>query len=134
MRILIADDNQLVRRGVAEVLSSVADCHVCGEASNGAEALQKAREMRPDLVILDISMPGTNGLETARLLRQEIPEIRILIMSQHDPVQLLPSILEAGASHCLDKSRISTDLPEAIKNLLDAQPRSTSEKPSGRPY
>jgi two-component system, NarL family, response regulator NreC len=126
MRILIADDNQLVRRGVAEILASLADCDVCGEASNGLEAFQKSLEMRPDLVLLDISMPGTNGLETARLLRQEIPEIKILIMSHHDPVHLLPSILEAGAYSCLDKSRIASDLPATIKSFRDAQQRSTS--------
>ena len=84
MRILIADDNQLVRRGVAEILSSLAGCNVCGEASNGLEAFQKSQEMRPDLVLLDISMPGTNGLETARLLRQKIPEMKILIITHHD--------------------------------------------------
>ena len=126
MRILIADDNQLVRRGVAEILSSLADCHVCGEASNGLEAFQKSREMRPDLVLLDISMPGASGLETARLLRQEIPEIKILIMSHHDPVQLLPSVLEAGAYSCLDKSRIATDLPKTIKSFLHARHRPSS--------
>lgn len=117
MRILIADDNQLVRRCVAEILSRLADCDVCGEASDGLEAFEMSREMRPDLVLLDISMPGANGLETARLLRQEIPEIKILIMSHHDPIQLLPSILESGASSCLDKSRIATDLPETIKSF-----------------
>jgi DNA-binding NarL/FixJ family response regulator len=126
MRILIADDNPLVRLGVAEILSSLVDCEVCGEASNGLEAFQKSREMRPDLVLLDIRMPGINGLETARLLRIEIPEIKILIMSHHNPAQLLPSILEAGAHSCLDKSRIATDLPETIKSFLDAQQRSPS--------
>ena len=126
MRILIADDNQFVRRGVAEILSSLAGCNVCGEASNGLEAFQMSQEMRPDLVLLDISMPGTNGLETARLLRKEIPGIKILIMSQHDPVQLLPSVLEAGAYSCLDKSRIAIDLPDTIKRFLDAQQGPTS--------
>jgi len=125
MRILIADDNELVRRGVAEILSTLADCDVCGEASNGLEAFQKAREMRPDLVILDISMPCTNGLGAARLFRRELPEIKILIMSHHDPVQLLPNILEAGADSCVDKFRIATDLPEIIKSLLAAQQGST---------
>ena len=125
MRILIVDDNQLVRRGVAEILASLADCEVCGEASNGMEALQKSLEMRPDLVLLDISMPGISGLETARLLRQKLPEITILIMSQHDPVQLLPSVLEAGAYSCLDKTRIATDLPDAIKSFVNNRQRST---------
>jgi DNA-binding NarL/FixJ family response regulator len=125
MRILIADDNQLVRRGVAEILSGLEGCDVCGEASNGLEAFQKSREMRPDLVLLDINMPGANGLETARRLRREIPEINILIMTQYDPVHALPGILDAGAHGCLDKSQIATDLPGIIKGLL-AQQRSTN--------
>jgi DNA-binding NarL/FixJ family response regulator len=121
MRILIADDNPLVRRGVAAILSRLADCDVCGEAANGLEAFQKSRELRPDLILLDISMPGSDGLETARRLRQEFPEINVVIMSHHDPVQILPSVLDVGARGCLDKSRIATDLPLIIKSWLEAQ-------------
>jgi two-component system, NarL family, nitrate/nitrite response regulator NarL len=117
MRILIVDDSEPVRRGVAGMLSSDSSWQVCGEASNSVEALEKARGLRPDLVLLDISMPGTNGLETARLLRQENPAIKILIMSHHDAAQLLPSALEAGADGCVDKAQIATDLPDAIKGM-----------------
>lgn len=86
MRILIADDNDMVRRGVTEILSSEANWEICGEARDGSEVLRKARELLPDLILLDISMPGTSGFEAARLLRQEVPAVKILIISQHDTI------------------------------------------------
>jgi two-component system, NarL family, response regulator NreC len=117
MRIFIADDNDAVRRGVVGLLSSETGWKVCGEARDGSEALQKARELRPDLILLDISMPGMNGLEVARLLRQALPEAKILVVSQHDPIHMLPSVVEAGGDGCVDKSRIGTDLVASIKNI-----------------
>jgi DNA-binding NarL/FixJ family response regulator len=117
MRIVIADDSALVRRGVMRVLSSEPDWVVCGQASNGAETLEMCSAMRPDLVLLDVNMPGASGLETSRLLRRELPDIRILIMSHHDPVQLLPGVLKAGADGCLDKASIATQLIDAIRNI-----------------
>jgi len=116
MRILIADDNDVVRRGVVRLLSETG-WNVCGEARDGSEALQKARELLPDVILLDFSMPGMNGLEAARLLRQELPEAKILMLSQHDPIQLLPSVVEAGGDACLDKSRLSTYLLACIKSI-----------------
>ncbi len=120
MRILIADDNALVRRGIAGLLSTEKDCEVCGEAVDATDALQKASDLRPDVVLLDVSMPGTNGLDTARLLRQESPKMKILIISQHDPQQLLPRSLEAGANGCVDKARIAADLLPTIRNMFKA--------------
>ncbi|HUE50984.1 MAG TPA: response regulator transcription factor [Terriglobales bacterium] len=117
MRILIADDNEAVRLGVARLLTSETGLTVCGEARDGAEALQKARELLPDVILLDFSMPGMNGLEAARVLRRELPEAKILVISQHDPIHLLPSVVEAGGDACLDKSRLSTDLLASIKSL-----------------
>jgi two-component system response regulator NreC len=122
MRILIADDNDMVRRGVVRILASVTNSEVCGEARDGSEALRKARELLPDLILLDISMPGINGLEVARLLRQEVPETKILVISQHDPIQLLPRAIEAGAHACVDKSRLGSDLVATMESL-----RRTSE-------
>ena len=121
MRILVADDNDMVRRGVTGILSSVTDWEVCGEAGDGSEALRKARELLPDLVLLDISMPGQSGLEAARLIRQELPKTKIIIMSQHDPIQLLPRVLEVGAHSCVDKSRLSTDLLASIRRVAATQ-------------
>jgi len=117
MRILIADDNERVRRGVIDILSSKANWKVCGEAKDGAEAIQMARELLPDLILLDISMPGLSGLEVARLLRQEVPKTKIVIMSQHDPIQLLPRAVEAGGHACVDKSRLGTDLLPTIESV-----------------
>jgi len=120
MRILIADDNPMVRRGIAALLSSDAECEVCGEAADSPETLSKAGNLRPDLILLDVSMPGASGLETARLLRRQLPSVKILILSQHDPDQLRGPSLEAGAQGCVDKSRVGTDLLFAIKSMFAA--------------
>jgi two-component system invasion response regulator UvrY len=117
MRILIADDSDMIRRGVIRLLSSETDWIVCGEARDGQEALQKARELVPDLILLDIRMPGINGLDVARRLRLELPRARILVITQHDPVLMLPDIVAAGGDACLDKGCLGTDLVATIKRL-----------------
>jgi|HubBroStandDraft_6_1064221.scaffolds.fasta_scaffold1845041_2 DNA-binding NarL/FixJ family response regulator len=76
MRVLIADDNPLVRSGIARLLSGDEDLQVCREASDSNETLQKAGELEPDLVLLDVSMPGMKGLDTARLLRERVPAVK----------------------------------------------------------
>jgi DNA-binding NarL/FixJ family response regulator len=120
VRILIADDNDVIRRGVAGLLSSEPDWHICGEAKNGDEALLKAPELQPDLILLDVSMPGINGLEVARLLRQDVPRLKILVMSQHDPAHLLPRVVAAGADGCVDKTYLGRDLVSSIKRIVAA--------------
>jgi DNA-binding NarL/FixJ family response regulator len=120
LRILIADDNEMVRRGVAGLLSSEPKWEVCGEAKDGSEALVKAQELLPDLILLDISMPGMNGLDEARLLRQDVPQAKILVMSQYDPIQLLPRVLALGGNGCMDKGRLGTDLVASIKRIDQA--------------
>ena len=117
MRILIVDDNERIRRGVLNILASKKNWNVCGEARDGMEAIRKARELLPDLILLDISMPGLNGLEAARLLRREIANTRILLMSQYDPIPLLPGAIQAGANGCVDKSRLGTDLLSCIEGI-----------------
>ena len=119
MRILIADDNEWVRRGVTNILAPVTHWAVCGEARDGAEAIEKAAETLPDLILLDVSMPGLNGLDVARLLRDKVPAAKILMMSQHDPVILLPRAIDAGAQGCVDKSRLSTELLPAIASIME---------------
>jgi DNA-binding NarL/FixJ family response regulator len=118
MRVLIADDNERVRRGIIGLLSTDKDLEVCGEASNASETLHKAYNLNPDLILLDVSMPDMNGLDTARLLRQKFSHVKIIIISQHDPNQLLPRSLEAGAHGCVDKARIGTDLLPTLRSLL----------------
>jgi two-component system response regulator NreC len=120
LRILIADDNEFVRRGVMNILARVPEWEVCGEAKDGNEALQKAQELLPDLALLDVSMPGLYGLDVARLLLQSSPDTKILIMSQNDPAILLSSALKAGAHGCIDKSHLSRDLLPAIESVSQA--------------
>jgi DNA-binding NarL/FixJ family response regulator len=117
MRILVVDDNVLVRRGVIEILASRKNWEVCAEAQDGEEAIQKVQEFRPDVILLDISMPGMNGLEVARAIRHKFADAKILIMSQHDPASLLPSAIQAGANGCVDKSRLATDLLSSIEDV-----------------
>jgi DNA-binding NarL/FixJ family response regulator len=110
MRLLLVDDSDLIRRGVRSLLSSQTKWEICGEARDGTEAMLKARELVPDLILIDVSMPGISGLEATRLLRQELPNAKILVMSQHDPQRLSASALGAGANACLDKGRLYADL------------------------
>lgn len=117
MRILIADDNDAVRRGVIEMLCSEPGWEICGEARNGCEAVEINRHLNPDLVLLDVSMPGMSGLEAARLIRQEAPDVRIIVLSQHDPAQLGAAVTAAGGDACVDKSCLGTDLLRAIKSV-----------------
>jgi two-component system, NarL family, response regulator NreC len=119
MRILVVDDDERVRNGVIKILRSKQNWEVCGDAKDGNDAIRKARELRPDVILLDISMPGMNGLEVARALRQELADAKILILSQHDPASLLPSAIQAGANGCVDKSRLATDLLSNIESIAD---------------
>ena len=117
MRILIADDNEFVRRGISGLLAQEEDWEVCGEARDSADAIQKAGDLRPDLILLDVSMPGTNGLETARAIKEQLPQTKILIISHHDPKQIQPCSLQVGAVGCVDKARLGIDLLPAIRDI-----------------
>ena len=117
MRLLLVDDSDLIRRGVRNLLSSQTKWEVCGEARDGAEAMLKARELLPDLILLDVNMPGMSGLEVTRLLRQGLPNAKILVMSQHDPQWLSTAALGAGAHGCLDKGRLYVDLLPIMESL-----------------
>ncbi len=117
VRVLVADDHAAVRRGVINILTSVENLVVCGEARNGDEAIRKTRELQPDLILLDISMPDINGLEVARRIREEFAGARILIMTQYDAQRMLPSVRAVGALACVDKGRLSKDLLRTIESV-----------------
>ena len=122
MRVLIADDNEFVRRGIVGLLAEENSIDICGEASDSTEVIQKATELSPDLILLDVSMPGTDGLQAAGLLKEKLPVVKILIISQHDAKQMLPRALEAGAVGCVDKARLAIDLLPTIRGLQNATP------------
>ncbi len=117
MRILIADDSELIRRCVSALLSAEPAWEICGEAPDSAEALRKARALQPNLILLDISMPGIGGLEVARHLRRELPETKIVVMSQHDPRHMRERVIDAGGDACLDKGLLAIELITTIKKL-----------------
>lgn len=119
MRILVADDNDFVRKGVIDILRSEEGWEVCGEAKDGLDAIQKARVLLPDVIILDISMPGMGGLEATRLLRGHLSQAKILIISQHDPHLLLPRVIEAAGHGCLDKTLLASELLVSLRKLRE---------------
>ena len=117
VRILIADDHEVVRRGVRSLLKSRADWEVCGEAVDGRDAVQKAKELKPDVIVMDIGMPYLNGLEAARVIRKEVPQSEILILSQHEAAEMRPAALQAGAREYITKSDVARDLLAAVESL-----------------
>jgi DNA-binding NarL/FixJ family response regulator len=122
LRILIADDHDLMRRGVRSLLQSHPGWEICGEAHTGREAVSKAEELKPDVVILDISMPDLNGVEAARRIRTATPNSEILILSVHYSDQLIRDILEAGVRGYLIKSDSDRDLITAVETLANHKP------------
>jgi len=117
VRILIADDHEVVRRGVRSLLKSRADWEVCGEAVDGRDAVQKAKELKPDVIVMDIGMPHLNGLEAARVIRKEVPQSEILILSQYEATEMRPAALQAGAREYITKSDVARDLLTAVESV-----------------
>lgn len=128
VRILIADDHEIVRRGVRSLLKSRSDWSVCGEAVDGVDAVRKAKELKPDVIVLDISMPQLNGLDAARQIRKEVPQSEILILSQHGAAEMERTALSAGARAYVSKTDVSRDLLAAVEALSQHRaPRSLRE-------
>jgi DNA-binding NarL/FixJ family response regulator len=126
-RILIADDHQLVRDGVRALLQSHAGWEICGEARTGREAVAKAIELRPDIVILDISMPDLNGVDAARRIRTASKKTEILILSVHYSDQLVREIVDSGVRGYVLKSDSDHDLLIAVETLAMHKPYFTSQ-------
>ena len=125
-RLLIADDHEIVRQGVRALIESKGGWEVCGEARSGQEALGMARELRPDVIILDLLMPDLNGLDAARRLKQLLPSVKILILSGHEETELIQTVFEAGIRAYIFKSQARTHLLPAIAALLNRKPYLTS--------
>jgi DNA-binding NarL/FixJ family response regulator len=131
MRILIADDHEVIRSAVIRVLQSRADVD-CTEATNGKEAVEKALELKPDLVLLDVRLPVLSGFDAARLIKQHAPDIPILFFSIHDTNEIVEEARSAGDGFIL-KDKIVEMLPNALDALLHTKtffPADNREKPS----
>jgi two-component system, NarL family, sensor kinase len=118
-RILIADDHEVMRRGVRGLLESHDEWAVCGEAFEGREVVVKSRELRPDLIIMDINMPGLTGIDAAQQIRKENPSAKILFFSVHESAQTVREVVNAGAQGYVAKSRAGHDLVDAVRNVLE---------------
>jgi len=121
MRCLLVDDHESVRIGVTAILSSRPDIEICGEASDGKEAIEKARELKPDLIILDITMPVLDGINSAKEIRTFLPEVPILFFSMHDGVYLVHEAKMAGGQGFVNKMEARAMLLDAVDALLKKQ-------------
>lgn len=117
IRILIADDHSLIREGLRAVIQAHRGWELCGEAGNGRQAVELAKELRPDVVVLDLTMPELNGLEATRQLRATLPRTQILILTMHDSEALAQEVLAAGARGYVLKNDALELLPRAIEAL-----------------
>ena len=121
LRILIADDHGLVRRGARAILHSRHGWRVVGEAANGREAVEKAIELKPDVAILDISMPELDGVEATRQTIEAVPDTKVLVLTMHESDQMVRRALDAGARGYLLKSDLTNCLAKAVKAIAEGK-------------
>jgi PAS domain S-box-containing protein len=130
LSILVVDDHKDIRQGIRALLLPRTDWLICGEASDGIEAIEKAKRLRPNVVLMDVAMPRMQGIEATRIIRREVPEADVIIVSQNDIGLIHKAAAEAGATGFVDKSRISQDLLKTIDALAN---NVTGHRPSGQP-
>lgn len=114
IRIIIVDDHEVVRSGIKMLLDNVEDIDVVGEGSSGEDALELAEKLQPDVIVMDVSMPGMGGIEATQLIKQKMPEIQILALTIHEGQDYFFQMLQAGASGYVPKRSASNVLIEAI--------------------
>jgi len=125
-RILVVDDHDIVRQGVCALLSAQPEWIICGEAKNGREAIRKAEELRPDVVIMDLLMPDLNGIDAGRQIKKLLPATEILVLSGHEETELIQSVFDAGIRAYIFKSQARTHLLPAVEALLAHKPYLTT--------
>jgi len=115
IKVLLAEDHTIVREGIRSLLESQMDIEVIGEAENGLDAVRKTQKLRPDVVIMDISMPTLNGIDATRLIKKRVPNTKVLILTIHEQEEYAVQILKAGASGYLVKKTAMSELVAAIR-------------------
>jgi DNA-binding NarL/FixJ family response regulator len=117
-RVLIVDDHEIFRRGLRALLEPSLEWQICGEAVDGMDAVEQCMSLKPDIVVLDVSMPRLNGLEAARLIKKQTPEPQIVIITQHDSPQIRSAAVEAGARAFVTKSAVGSELVSALRTII----------------
>ncbi len=117
-RVLIVDDHEVIRRGVQSILSVHPEWKLCGEADNGQDAVRLATTLLPEVVIMDVSMPGMNGLEAARQIHASIPEIKVLLLTLHSSPEFVRCAFQAGARGYVLKSDAENELVRALNVVV----------------
>jgi DNA-binding NarL/FixJ family response regulator len=117
LRVLVADDHEVVRKGLRTILEEQPGWEVSGEASDGREAVDKVRTLKPDVTVVDVGMPGLNGLEATRQMLKNDPETKVLILTMHESDPLIREVLDAGARGYLLKSDAGKDLVSAVEAI-----------------
>jgi len=120
--IVIAEDHTIVRKGLRALLDSYPDFKVTGEAEDGRTAIRCVDQLRPDIILLDLTMPRTNGLEAIREIKRQFPETRVLVLTVHKTEEYVQATLESGADGYVSKDDTHTELIIAIKNVLAGKP------------
>ncbi len=115
IRVLLADDHSLFRKGVAHILNTQPDFEVIGEAGDGLEVLAKALELLPDLILMDVNMPGCDGLEATQYIKQKLPDVMIVMLTVRDDDENLIRAIRYGAQGCLSKDMRSWDLVDLLR-------------------
>jgi len=116
--ILVVDDFEPWRRFVSSLLRTILELQVAGEASDGLEAVQKAAELKPDLILLDIALPTLNGIEAARQIRKLVPESKIIFLSQESSADVVQAALSVGACGYVVKANAGRELPAAVETVI----------------
>jgi DNA-binding NarL/FixJ family response regulator len=122
LQILIADDHELVRKGLRSVLENQPGWKVCGEAVNGRQAVELTKQLGPDVIVLDVTMPELNGLEATRQILKAVPKAEVLILTMHESEKLVSEMLAAGAHGYILKADTSRLLISAVESLAQHQP------------
>ncbi len=118
IRVLLADDHALLREGIRALLSRESDIEVVGEAADGREAISRCRALHPDVVLMDIAMPGLGGLEAALEIRKESPDTKILVLTQYEDREYVTRFLKAGAAGYVLKKAAGAELASAIRSVF----------------
>jgi DNA-binding NarL/FixJ family response regulator len=127
LRILLADDHEMLRRGLRAILTEQPGWEICGEAVDGRQAVELAQKLRPDVIVMDIAMPQLNGLEATRQIRRVLPRAEILVLTSDDSEALVREVLTAGARGYVLKNDVSRVLVQAVENLSRHRPYFTSK-------